>query len=112
MRAIVHVPTEQFGFVSAEFESSGKGITEPEYIKAVYDGITHAFAPKPINSLETKPWNKFLERVLEGEPNHIEEFEKCSPEQKKVINEVKKALSRIEGREPRELRDRFNETNE
>lgn len=106
MKAIVHVPTEQYGFVSAEFDTDNA-----EKIKEAYDAISYAFKPQPINSLDKKDWNTFIERVLLGESNHIETWEKCSPEQQKILQEIKKALARIEAKNnPKPLRIRNDET--
>lgn len=102
-----HVPVEQYGFLEAEVEVQ-RDISWEESA-AIYTAIGNAFKPKPINSLPEKEWRKFLERVLLGEPNHINEFEQCSPDQKRTINEIKKTLARIEAREPKPLRDRENE---
>ncbi len=98
-----HIPTEQYGFILVKRKAL------PSQVKQIYDEYAAEFAPKPINSLPTKEWNKFVERVLLNEPNHIEELEQCSPEQYKTINEIKKGLARIASREPKEPRDRFAE---
>lgn len=111
MKITLHVPTEQYGFVGAEMETVHNRIQggDAASIKENYEAIAEAFKPKPLNCLPEKEWKRFIERILQNEPNHINELEQCSPEQRKIINEIKKALARLEAREGGELRDRNNE---
>lgn len=110
MRVTHRISTGQFEYVEVTQEIPET--TTPEIIVEVQEGLVEAFKPKPINSLPEKEWKRFIERILQGEPNHIDELEKCSPTQKTVINEIKRGLDRLAAREGRELRDRFNEDKE
>lgn len=92
MKYTIHLPTEQYGFVEAEFDG------ELEAVEPFYRELADQFKPKPTNSLPTKEFNGFLDRQLLGEGNHIDEYEKMSPQQKQVVQEVKKALARIKSK--------------
>ena len=108
MKATFRIATEQFCFaeVSTEIPDDARA----DQIRGQYEMLRDAFKEQTETELPTKEWNPFIERIMLGEPNHIEMWEKCSPEQKKTLNEIKKALNRIEARnKPKELRDRLNE---
>lgn len=107
MKVTHRISTGQFEYVEIEGEMPNDA--HPSEVRNAHNILKAAFAPQPINSLQTKEWNRFIERVLQGDPNHISEYEKCSPEQKRVVNEVKRALDRLAAAEGRELRDRNNE---
>lgn len=102
MKITLHVPIEQFGFVGAEMETIDNKIQggDADAIRENYDAIATAFKPQPINTLPEKDWRNFLEKLLLGEPNHIDMYEQCSPEQKKTVNEIKKTLKRLEAKSP------------
>lgn len=108
MKITHHIATGQFEFVEVEYDTDGGNVSAAEVIRSSEAEIRKAITAQA--GLPTKEWNKFLERILLNEPNHIEDLEQCSDEQRKIINEVKKALARIEAREPKELRgNRENE---
>lgn len=90
MKIVVHVPVEQFGFVSAEYDTD-----DPKSSYEAYNAIADAFKPQPSNSLPTKDFNKFIDNMLLGESNHISQYEQMSPKQIEVVQEIKKALKRI-----------------
>lgn len=90
MKIELHVPVEQYGFVSATFDLEKVNNTE---IREVYDGIKAAF-----NSGEGLPngeWNRIvdscLNKTLKLTPT---EWETMSPQQQFFLNEIKKSRNR------------------
>lgn len=107
MKITHHIATGQYEFVEVEYDMDNESSIVAEAIRANESEIRRAISTQ--DGLPDKDWRDFLDRMLLGEPNHVEDFEKCSDEQRKIINEVKKALKRLEAREGKELRDRNNE---
>lgn len=94
LEATLHFPTEQYGFAEVKI----KVATPAEAIKA-YDNALN----KNLNvGLPDKEWRTFTEKVLTGEDNHIEEYEKCNQQQQFWYQETKKALNRINYKQTRE----------
>lgn len=86
MKYIGHVPTEQYGFISVEFEG-----TASEAVEA-YKELQQAW--KGGTGLSPIKWNAWLDGYLEGNPGSVEEWAEMDEFQKKVINELKKAKKR------------------
>ncbi len=97
MKITHRIATEMYEFVEVSIEASDE--MSAERIEIAHRELKDAFKPKPINQLPEKEWRIFLEKVMLNEPNHIDQYEKCSPEQKKTINEIKKTLKRLESRQ-------------
>ena len=86
----IHVPTEQYGYAEAEAET-------PEQAKELYNHIKQVFNSTDFASkLTVDEWNKALERYLSSGELHSEEYANMSQEQKRVIQEIKRAVKRIE----------------
>ena len=83
MKATLHIPTEQYGFVEVEVEA---------------DSVEEAVSlyPKNGEGLSDKEFNAFIDNQLIGSDNHIEQYEKASADQKAIIQVIKRALKRIE----------------
>lgn len=90
MKYTAHVPVEQYGFVSVEWED------EKIDAKDVYDRIANQFKPQPVNELPAKEMDEFVQKMLEGEANHIEMYERMSKSQQNLIQIIKRAIKRIE----------------
>ncbi len=95
MNARLRIPTKtQYAFIEVDFEGDASAIV------AAYNQINDAYwNQKEVGALPEKEWRIFLEKVMLNEPNHIDQYEKCSPEKKKTINEIKKTLKRLESRQ-------------
>jgi hypothetical protein len=94
MKYTLHVPVEQYGFVALEYDSNEDRYYE---LKERYDSIKAVFAAK--EGLEDKAMNSFIDRQLNGESNHIEDYNKMSDKQQFAVQTIKRALKRIEARE-------------
>ncbi len=98
MKITHRISTGQFEYVEIEQDFKDTAYVEsemPSVIKSAHDDYVNAFKPKPINSLSDKEFDTFIQQQLEGEGNHIEDYEKCSPDQKKIVQLIKRALKRI-----------------
>jgi len=84
----LHIPTEQYGYVEFEVE------LEPEDAIAHYNEIVRA--ARAGDGLEKKEFDAFIDRYLEGEDNHIEQYEKMNAEQKTIVQCIKRSLARID----------------
>lgn len=98
MKITFRVPTEMYAFAEVTIDA---GDVTAQEVKEKYDYFSEAFKPKPINSLPDKEYNEFIDRIMLGESNHIETWEKCSPEQKAAAQVIKRSLKRLEARENR-----------
>lgn len=93
MKYLLHIPTEQYGFVSLEFEND----IEPELVAELYRKQADAFKPKPVNEMDSKDFNAILDDLLDdysiaGDPGEVE---KMSPVQARILNEIKKSIKRL-----------------
>lgn len=95
MKVLVHVPVEQYGFVSAEFDS-----TEGRNANEVYFAIKDMFTPK--EGLDQKKYDEFICRQLMGDPNHIDDYQLMSPAQQGTVQIIKRALKRIKAKQGKE----------
>jgi hypothetical protein len=91
MKFTLHIPTEQYGFCEAEFEADDVNIAAHNY-KQIADSFLGGAG------LPDKDFDKFVENQLGGGSNHIEDWEKMSPEQRKYIQINKRALNRLEAK--------------
>ena len=92
MKYTVHVPVEQYGFISAEWEGD-----DPKASYEAYNAIAGAFKPAPVNSLPDKEFNNFIDEMLKTKKivNGQEAYEKMSPQQKDIIQSVKRSFKRL-----------------
>ncbi len=89
MKALAHIPTEQYGFIEQELEGSTN-----EEIKMAYNAIKRAWEAQ--EGLTTKDFNAFLDNMLLKEDfNHVETYEAMNDQQRAVVQEIKKCLKRI-----------------
>lgn len=92
-RATIIVPTVQFGNITYECEGSPNAINEfADYVLSLRNKKTSP-------GLTDKEFNDFVDAQLMGTPNHVEMYEKASPEQKMCIQVLKRALKRIKSRQ-------------
>lgn len=85
MKVKLHIPTEQYGFVECELESSAETIQE-----------AIEMYPKSVAGLAEKDFDQFIQTILEGGSNHTDQLDKLSPEQYKTMKVVHRAMNRIE----------------
>ncbi len=99
----LHLSIGEYEFV--EVEAEGELEKDEAHMaaaaKETYDTIKAAFKPRPINELEPKAFNAFIDAQLLGEPNHLDQWEKMSPKQVDIAQTIKRALARLEARDKR-----------
>lgn len=91
MKARLHFPTEQYGFSEVDVE-----VESPLHSLNVYDETKRLYQN---TGLPDKEYNGFIERQLTSEANHIEDYEKMSPDQQRTVQVIKRALKRLEAKE-------------
>ena len=104
MKYLLHIPTEQYGFISAEIERveeegtyAGRIATPHDAVEA-YKAVQEAF--KGGAGVSSKDFNAFLDTYIStGKPGELEVWEQMTDQQKIVINEVKKCFSRIKSKQ-------------
>jgi len=89
----IHVPTMEFGFIEAEFDTAEEALAEHDRIR---------FMAKAKEGLGIRDWaqfrdNFYLHQVLD--PDDQEKMEKLSRLQRHVINEMKLAIRSNKGEE-------------
>lgn len=91
MKIKLHIPTEQYGFVEAEFDwlEEGKIIDPAEAYKQIGDLF------RPQEGLSPKDFNQFLDKYLTENTGDLEVYNGMSDAQKAVIQEIKKAFKRL-----------------
>ena len=90
------IPTEMYAYVEVEAEV-GKTNPTPKEIRADYELYVEAFKPTPVNSLPDKEFNSFIDEMLKTKKivNGQEAYEKMSPQQKDIIQSVKRSFKRL-----------------
>lgn len=102
MKTIYHVPTEQFGFIEIEME---EGVDIPQIsINArieQYRAISEAVKVPTViqQGLSSKEWNTALDSYINGNPMAPDTYYAMSPEQQKIIQELKKCFKRLKSKE-------------
>ena len=90
MKYILRLPTnDQYAYI----EQEGEYDTIDEALEAYNIAMTLI---KGGTGLPDKEFNAFLDRMLKDEPNHIEDYEKASADQKAIIQILKRALKRAD----------------
>lgn len=90
MKYQVQIPTVQFGFILAEFDGTGERAVE------IHKELLEAYtANKGGSGLETKVWNVVLDSYVNGNPMSSGNYYSMSPEQQKIIQELKKCFKRL-----------------
>lgn len=90
MKYLIHVPTESFGFVSAEVEGT------PEDASLEYKSLSEAF--RAGIGLPDREFNDWSERYLSREDmtsKDLESYQQMSTEQQSHIQWAKRAFKRI-----------------
>lgn len=84
----IHVPTEQYGFISAD------GFETPEAARAAYNEVQ--MLAQHSDGLEAKEWHAFLDLYVMGKkvPNGTELWANMNTVQKWMVNEIKKTRDR------------------
>ena len=92
MKATLHFPTEQFGFAEVEIEVDSPIEALQKYTETTRANNTGAGLPD-------KDYNSFVDRMLLGESNELEQYTQMSDEQKTTIQVIKRALKRLKTKE-------------
>lgn len=93
MKILLHIPTEQYGFVSIEVDKS----FPPQEVRELYDEYSRAFKLGAMNGVSPKDFDQFIQNQLSGKGNHTDYIEKLSPAQYEHYQINKRALKRING---------------
>ena len=92
MKYTGQISTGQFEYLAFEMDGgTAEGAVE------AYKDLQEAWKPKV--GLGDKEYNAFIDRMLMGETNHVEEYNVMSPEQQKCVQTIKRALKRIEAKQ-------------
>jgi len=91
MKSTIRIPTEQYAFVEIVVED--KTLYE---LKEIYDDTKKMFEIK--TGIEDKLWRDTLDRYLTDNSMDADIYYSMSPEQQKVIQEIKKSIKRIESK--------------
>ena len=95
MKIKLHIPTEQYGFVEAEFEI--KGDETPDEIAEKYYFIAKGF--KQQEGITDKDFNGFLDKYLRENTGDLETYNRMSESQKNIIQAIKRSVKRIAPKE-------------
>lgn len=87
----VHIPTEQYGFIEAEVET-------PQEAKELSDEIKSAFRERNGQGLDTKTFNKVIERYLTDGTMEADMYAGMNKEQIDWVQVTKRAFARIKNR--------------
>ncbi len=95
MNVTLRIPTQdQYAFVEVVFEDKK---VSPETVKEEYDKYIQAF--KVNGGLPPKEWNAALDRYLNDATGETATYLAMSPEQQRVIQEIKRAFKRLDAKE-------------
>lgn len=93
MKTTLRLPTkDQYAYIELELED----MTVPQAVEAYESAMALL---KPQEGITDKDFNAFLDRQIMGEANHVEEYNRMSDEQKKIVQTIKRTLKRIEARQ-------------
>lgn len=101
MKITYRIPTEQYSYIEIEHEAPDTW--KPQEIKESYDNLVLVFKSK--EGLSTKDFNAALDEYLQTNSfkNADETYFKMSPEQQKIIQEIKKCVKRITAKDYKDL---------
>jgi hypothetical protein len=93
MKAELHLPTEQYGFVSVEVE-----VNEPHEAVALYNETKRKLENPGVPEKEL---NYVIDKMLLGESveGGLEIYEKMNEQQKSTVQCLKRALRRLKAKE-------------
>lgn len=92
MKIILHIPTEQFGFVAVEADSS-EVVGGADSVAETYKMYSDAFKPK--EGMMDKEVDTWLDNMFLEKGNSTDVWAKRSPEQEKWLKCIKRSLARI-----------------
>lgn len=94
MKITYRIPTEQYAYVEVEENVPFKTTTK---IKENYDDLASVF--KPQEGLPDKLWRQAIDQYLREGDCEADVYAAMSQEQKRVIQEIKRSMNRINSRE-------------
>ena len=103
MKIKIHKPVEEYGFVEAEEEVDFENPSQLEQLRNLYDDIGKVF--KNSDGLEDKEWREVLDKYLETNEMESNQYERMSLEQKRIIQEIKKSVKRMNYKNNKENND-------
>ena len=105
MKIKLHIPTEQYGFVEVEMEKNNEVSKSIEEVVQDAIGFYKASKSPELPSgegLDHKEWNATLDGYITVGEMLGDAYQRMSPEQQRVIQEIKKSINRVNPREKRE----------
>lgn len=92
MKIELHIPVEQYGFVSVETDSMEEDVGT--FSRRLYDTVKDAFSETPQNALPDKDMTDFIYNYLHGKGNSPETFESLSHVQRIFMKSLHNARQR------------------
>lgn len=98
MKAILRIPgKEMYSYVEFEIEKNpASELSSEEFMRRAledFDALMREY--KGGEGLSEKEFNHFIDRMLLGEDNHVEEYQRMSEKQKEAVQVLKRALKRL-----------------
>lgn len=90
MKYTIQIPTVQFGLIAAEMDG-----TAQEAVALHNELIDTYKTPQGTSVLAQHEWNNVLDSYINGNPMDSNTYYAMSPEQQKIIQELKKCFKRL-----------------
>ncbi len=101
MKISFHIQPSQFEYIGFEYEQT-EGLSNEAIKLAISDYRRSKEALNPasevVTALSPKDWNTALDSYINGNPMDSNTYYAMSPDQQKVIQELKKCFKRIKSR--------------
>jgi len=88
MKALIRIPTKQYGFIEIESE-----VNSAEDAIVAHNDILKLYAGG--EGLDIKEWNAWLDRYLTDGTGDTDSYMRMSLPQQNIIQEIKKSMKRI-----------------
>lgn len=101
MKAHLRIPTEQYAYIEVTVEHKEDSIDRviDSYFE-VKDAYTRKAKEREDNkSLSSKDWNTALDSYINGNPMAPDTYYAMSPDQQKIIQELKKCFKRLKSKQ-------------
>lgn len=94
MKYKLHLPTGDFAFIEQEVE-----VDSPTEAVDAFKALLKAYKGESGGAgLTPKDWNTALDSYINGNPMAPDTYYSMSPEQQKIIQELKKCFKRLKGK--------------
>ena len=93
MKHSFHIQPSQFEYIGFEYDSEEE-LTSEVITRGIDDYRRSKGMLKSGEGLSGAEMDVFVQNMVEGESNHISQYEKASPEQQTEIQRLKRAIKR------------------